>query len=1085
MHVVGLFIGADAHGERADDLRALTYAGSDAEAMHATFADLNAAEKAPWVEDDLCLLLGANATRAEVRAACTSLVSRSASAEIALAVIHVSGHGFPDGTLVLYDTDTSDPAGTGLPVTELVDWVQELRAERVVVILDVCFSGACAGVRHAASDVSIRSKLSAAARGSVVLVWAATESEQAHELSALGHGVLTFGLLAGLDGTTLARRGAVPLVQWLEHAMDKARGVLEERGLVQTPGYALERHDAFSFPSHPVGPHRDRLLARRARHAVTSDPSSLQVYGLTPALTAAISRQIRGEHLTPMQVRAVERAGVMAGQNVLVAAPTASGKTLIGELSVLAALARRQKAVVLLPTRALTEEKFTEFRAAYGEALGATIVRSYGGVDDDDAVLACHQFAVAFLTYEKFLAMILSRPSLLGALGTVVVDEVHLISDGARGWHLEAILTLLRQRQLSGSRLQIVALSAGLDRLNDFDSWLAAELVTESVRRVPLREGVLQPNGAFRYVDERTGEEREVQWVPALAAARGKEYPEERRRRLATHLASHVLRRDTERVLAFCASKPGTRTMASHLGTLGLPAPRSVQVALTSSSSARDDSRATGVLHECLEQGAAFHISDLDVSERHALEAGFRSGELRALAATSGLAMGVNTPATTVLLVDHDRYRGRQQPREPYSVAEYKNMAGRAGRWLSSPTSHGTAVLIAQNETEAEYLFTHYVRGRPEPLESQAGRLAMEDVLLTLLGVVSTGVRVREADLRQLLDATFFAYMERGDARARDLARGRLNTALVTLTGEGFVIRDQETGTIALTALGRVCGREGLTFASAQRVLHSVTWEETGVGGTDDASAGPASPQATAPWANEMTLVVLAQLTDEVSAVHITASPSEYASWEEPVARLITRELLDLLVTVDADASCGRLKRTFGVVQWVKGAPMKQIEAALTRFQKDRNELMAGTVRRVADRTADVIRAVAGVLAACYPSQQHALRDAVQRVRPRLEAGVGRDGAPLLRLRLPLTRKQRLDLIEADLSTLDALEAASIAAAKREPAGAALRSIVGDAGLERFADAVAVAKRRSARRVAAEDRVQHDLFASIVEGAPL
>ncbi|WP_240538281.1 helicase-related protein [Bradyrhizobium yuanmingense] len=88
----------------------------------------------------------------------------------------------------------------------------------------------------------------------------------------------------------------------------------------------------------------------------------------------------------------------------------------------------------------------------------------------------------------------------------------------------------------------------------------------------------------------------------------------------------------------------------------------------------------SGRLRRSLEGGVAFHNGDLTRDERVAVERGFgrSDGGIHVLVATSTVAAGVNTPASTVIIVE-TAFPGGGEP-TPYTVAQFKNMAGRAGR---------------------------------------------------------------------------------------------------------------------------------------------------------------------------------------------------------------------------------------------------------------------------------------------------------------------------------------------------------------------------------------------------------------------
>src|SRR6202020_1532252 len=109
-------------------------------------------------------------------------------------------------------------------------------------------------------------------------------------------------------------------------------------------------------------------------------------------------------------------------------------------------------------------------------------------------------------------------------------------------------------------------------------------------------------------------------------------------------------------------------------------------------------------------------------AEREAVERAFRSSEgaIHVLGSTTTLAAGINTPASTVILAEQE-FIGEDG--RPFTVAEYKNMAGRAGRLGYNET--GKAIILAETPIERARLFQKYVLGTPEEVKSsfQQGQL--------------------------------------------------------------------------------------------------------------------------------------------------------------------------------------------------------------------------------------------------------------------------------------------------------------------------------------------------------------------------
>jgi helicase len=186
--------------------------------------------------------------------------------------------------------------------------------------------------------------------------------------------------------------------------------------------------------------------------------------------------------LRPSQEKAIE-AGLFEDKNMLVCTPTASGKTLVGELAILHTIIDKQKkGVYVVPLRALATEKYKEFTAKHPSL---KIALSSGDLDSDDRYLA--DYDIIIVTSEKLDSLLRHHAPWLGRIGVVVVDEVHLLNDMSRGPTLEIVMTLLRQ-ELPG--LQIIALSATIGNAKELASWLNAELVIDTWRPVRLDKGV-------------------------------------------------------------------------------------------------------------------------------------------------------------------------------------------------------------------------------------------------------------------------------------------------------------------------------------------------------------------------------------------------------------------------------------------------------------------------------------------------------------------------------------------------------------------------------------------------------------------
>jgi replicative superfamily II helicase len=765
------------------------------------------------------------------------------------------------------------------------------------------------------------------------------------------------------------------------------------------------------------------MLIETELHVVGSDPRDLGKYGLGEHVISALRAHLSGTAsedamLNALQLRAIAQGVLTGKKNMVIAAPTSSGKTLIGELAVLTTHRRGLKSIVLLPTRALTDEKWEEFDRAFGP-VGLRAVRSFGGANDDDGRIKNNDFDVAFLTYEKFAMLAFTRPSLLAAVGLVVVDETHMIADEGRGRTVELLLTMLRDRQRQHDAPQIIALSAALGDLSGFPEWLNfAELVVEpaDARPVPLEERVVAPSGTYYWCDGETHEVKSgIAFTEPAQLDMAQSDPFWADTNIRTRVAAAVIRElagNGEQLLIFCSLRRSVIALAKLVAEqLGLPPADKALARLGESGIARDPCRASDVLVKTLEDGVGLHVSDLDQAERRGVEGAFRDREFRVLVATSGLAMGVNTPATTVIVAHHRHYRGKWVD---YAVAEYKNMAGRAGRWIRG-VSKGVSYLIATSDWEAQELLRKYVLGVPERLISRLDVIGTEDLTLALLALSG---RTTPQRLDQLVRSTFYGYQHADDAAWRRERAVEMAAAIEVLEEAGFLKR-HEDGTVSATEYGRIAGRGGISFASALEIRTAAE-----------------SLVAVGEPIDELALVALIQLTNELHELHTPCNWDEESQWSTAVAQALKGRqsmLRALGAGPDYKVRTGRLKRLYSILMWLQNRPIQAIDDRFSKHYQS-GEPAAAAIRSAASRTSDLLPSVGAILASRFPERADEILKRAVELRPRLEIGVGRKAAALIRARLGLSRAAATALEQLGITSPEELHTA-IVAKRREVMG--------------------------------------------------
>ena len=336
------------------------------------------------------------------------------------------------------------------------------------------------------------------------------------------------------------------------------------------------------------------------------------------------------------------------------------------------------------------------------------------------------RYDLGFFTFEIFLNMALRSPHLLNQVGLVVLDEGQFITDPSRGITVELIFSLLLKARERGIQPQLLVLSAVIGSLNNFDRWLGLPVLFSRDRPVPLVEGVLDRRGTLQFVD--------VDGMSKSETLLPEHHIVQRRQKASSQDVIVPLARTLvatgEKLLVFRNTRGPAQGCAGYLSReLGLGPAAAVIEALPT----QDLTSVSQLLRECLLGGTAFHNTNLLRAEREAVEKGYRNpdGGIHVLAATTTLAAGINTPASTVILAEK-QFVGEDG--RPFTIAEYKNMAGRAGRLGYNEI--GKAIILADTPIERAQLFQKYVLGTPEEVTSSFQQRDLPTWTLRLLSQV-------------------------------------------------------------------------------------------------------------------------------------------------------------------------------------------------------------------------------------------------------------------------------------------------------------------------------------------------------------
>ncbi|MEE2033950.1 DEAD/DEAH box helicase [Rhodococcus chondri] len=412
-----------------------------------------------------------------------------------------------------------------------------------------------------------------------------------------------------------------------------------------------------------------------------------------------------GFTLDEFQTRACR--ALEADRDVLVCAPTGSGKTVIGEFAAHLALVARGTCFYTTPIKALSNQKYSDLAAQFGD--------DQVGLLTGDVSLN-PRAPVVVMTTEVLRSMLHGRSPLLNGLTHVVMDEVHYLADRERGavWE-EAILCLPTSARL-------VSLSATVSNAEEFGDWIgqvrgATTVVVEETRPVPLTQHMLAGGRLFDLFSPVTGTvddtlDRYIAHRQLVEAAPAPGRRRRRRRNPAPGPAGAdrpeiVTRLEAEQLLPaiwFRFSRAGcdeavAECLASSLRlteSAVLTRIRGIVERHTSALPPADlDALGFGDWAEALERGFAAHHAGLVPAFRHAVEELFAQGLVRLVFATETLAVGINMPARTVVLERLVKPTADGPVR--LTAGEYTQLTGRAGR--RGIDDEGHAVVLWSPET--------------------------------------------------------------------------------------------------------------------------------------------------------------------------------------------------------------------------------------------------------------------------------------------------------------------------------------------------------------------------------------------------
>ncbi|XP_072187637.1 activating signal cointegrator 1 complex subunit 3 [Excalfactoria chinensis] len=416
--------------------------------------------------------------------------------------------------------------------------------------------------------------------------------------------------------------------------------------------------------------------------------------------------------------------------NVLLGAPTGSGKTVAAELAIFRVFNKypTSKAVYIAPLKALVRERIEDWKVRIEEKLGKKVVELTGDVTPDMRAIA--QADLIVTTPEKWDGVSRSwqNRSYVQKVSILIIDEIHLLGD-ERGPVLEVIVS--RTNFISSHTekpVRVVGLSTALANARDLADWLNINQMglfnfRPSVRPVPLEVHIQGFPGQH--------------YCPRMARMNKPAFQAIRSHSPAKPVLIFVSSRRQTRLtsldlIAFLATeddpkqwlKMDEREMNDIIGTV-----RDSNLKLT------------------LAFGIGMHHAGLHERDRKTVEELFVNCKIQVLIATSTLAWGVNFPAHLVIVKGTEYYDGKTRRYVDYPITDVLQMMGRAGR--PQFDDQGKAVILVHDIKKDFYKKFLY---EPFPVES-----SLLDVLADHLNAeIAAGTITSKQDAMDYITWTYF-----------------------------------------------------------------------------------------------------------------------------------------------------------------------------------------------------------------------------------------------------------------------------------------------------------------------------------------